>query len=164
MRNYSPTKAVSVINISPQRTGPNDVAAPQRNRWCSTTRNTDRRQRCPRHTRLLCRNWSWTNYLIGDFNRPGFPHALNLRKRKWPAGVAILLDPVKVRSSRNFSFSSAVWTIRLSNGDRLAAGRAFVRHFHFLIHFRGIYHFVIAVWSTKAAQLGCIETILGNHR
>jgi hypothetical protein len=76
--------------------------------------------------------------LIGDFDRPGFPHALNLRKRKWPAGVAILLDPVKVRRSQDFSFSSAVWTIRLGNGDRLAAARAFVRHFHFVIHFRSL--------------------------
>jgi hypothetical protein len=68
--------------------------------------------------------------LIADFDRPGFPHALNLRKRKWPTGLSIILDPVKVRSL-GFSFSSAVWTIRLSKGDRLAAARAFVRHFHF---------------------------------
>src|SRR5881227_2044023 len=88
--------------------------------------------------------------LIGDFDRPGFPHALNLRKRKWPSGVAIVLDPVKVRSL-SFSFSSAVWTIRLSKGDRLAAARTFVRHIHFLIHFRS-YHFVIAVWRAQKAE------------
>src|SRR5262249_47493572 len=46
---------------------------------------------------------------------------------------------------------SAVWTIRLSEGDWLAAARAFVRHIHFLIHFRS-YHFVVAVWITKGAQ------------
>ena len=33
--------------------------------------------------------------LIRDLNRTGAPHALNLQPRKWPAGVAILLEPVK---------------------------------------------------------------------
>jgi hypothetical protein len=34
--------------------------------------------------------------LISDFNRPGVPHALNLQKRKWPALVAIFVNPVKI--------------------------------------------------------------------
>jgi hypothetical protein len=40
--------------------------------------------------------------------------------------------------------------------------KAFVRHIHFLIHFRS-YHFVVAVWRAKQTECGLCE-ILGNNR
>jgi hypothetical protein len=59
--------------------------------------------------------------LISDFNRPGVPHALNLQKCKWPALVAIFVNPVKITyfDARRFIAESE------RERDRFAHARVF---------------------------------------